>query len=158
MFPLWSAVCDQWSEKKCCLWMLNLFSWDVCWCGDLCICSCTTFFLFFFLDSNHEPYIVVLQPAAMFKVLRTDPPIPDNLSPEGKDFLRCCFKRNPTERPTASKLLEHPFIQTSNHYSPQSAPHPFSGIKSPVSFLLPKFQLKALCMCIISLLVSGYCA
>ena len=133
----------------------------------ICAYAAVLLFLFFSLDSNHELYFVVLQPAAMFKVLRTDPPIPDNLSPEGKDFLRCCFKRNPTERPTASKLLEHPFIQTSNHYSPHSAPHSFSGIKSPVSFLsfssshgkrYPKFQLKALCMCIISLLVSGYCA
>jgi serine/threonine protein kinase len=95
----------------------------------------------------------------MFKVLHTDPPIPDNMSPEGKDFLRCCLKRNPTERPTATKLLEHPFIRTSNHYSPRNS---FLGIKSPVSMWSPvtlnpfsvshgmqylKFQLKGLCMC-----------
>jgi serine/threonine protein kinase len=92
--------------------------------------QCLTFLIFFSLDSNHELYFVVLQPAAMFKVLHTDPPIPDNMSPEGKDFLRCCLKRNPTERPTATKLLEHPFIRTSNHYSPRNS---FLGIKSPVS-------------------------
>jgi len=87
-------------------------------------------------------YFVVLQPAAMFKVLRTDPPIPDNLSPEGKDFLRCCFKRNPAERPTASKLLEHPFIQNSNHfnqhgftpYNQHGSTPSFAAIKSPVRF------------------------
>jgi serine/threonine protein kinase len=62
------------------------------------------------------------QPAAMFKVVRADPPIPDNLSPEGKDFLQLCFRRNPAERPTASMLLEHPFIKGS-----------FAGIGSPVS-------------------------
>lgn len=103
---------------------------------------------------------MVLQPAAMFKVLRADPPIPDNLSPEGKDFLRCCFKRNPAERPTASKLLEHSFIQNSNPpRKPTNAIAPdnhhgstpsFAAIKSPVSlppFFLstctqyPKFQL-----------------
>ncbi|KAM7250371.1 hypothetical protein ACFE04_022254 [Oxalis oulophora] len=51
--------------------------------------------------------------AAMFKVMRDTPPIPETLSPEGKDFLRCCFQRNPAERPTASKLLEHRFVKGS---------------------------------------------
>ncbi|VFQ69243.1 unnamed protein product [Cuscuta campestris] len=50
-------------------------------------------------------------PAAMFKVLRESPPIPDSLSPKGKDFLQCCFRRNPAERPTASMLLEHQFVK-----------------------------------------------
>jgi serine/threonine protein kinase len=71
----------------------------------------------------------------MFKVLNKDPPIPDNLSSEGKDFLRGCFRRNPAERPTANKLLEHPFIQNSNHYSQNTSAHSLAGIKSPVSFL-----------------------
>lgn len=123
----------------------------MCRCGLEFVHTQVSFFYFFSLDSKHELYFVVLQPAAMFKVLRTDPPIPDNLSPEGKDFLRCCFKRIPTERPTASKLLEHPFIQTLNHYSPHSVLHSFLGNKSPVSFLpfsfshgmrYPTFQLK----------------
>ncbi|PIN16072.1 MEKK [Handroanthus impetiginosus] len=47
--------------------------------------------------------------AALFKVLRETPPIPETLSADGKDFLQCCFRRNPAERPTASKLLDHPF-------------------------------------------------
>lgn len=51
--------------------------------------------------------------AAMFKVLRETPPLPETLSSEGKDFLRCCFQRNPAERPLASKLLEHPFLRNS---------------------------------------------
>ncbi|XAR57820.1 Mitogen-activated protein kinase kinase kinase [Bertholletia excelsa] len=50
--------------------------------------------------------------AAMFKVLRETPSIPEMLSPEGKDFLRCCFRRNPADRPSASKLLEHRFLKT----------------------------------------------
>ncbi|XP_022775210.1 mitogen-activated protein kinase kinase kinase 5-like [Durio zibethinus] len=52
--------------------------------------------------------------AAMFKVMRDTPPIPETLSPEGKDFLRCCFLRNPAERPSASMLLEHPFVKCSS--------------------------------------------
>lgn len=54
-----------------------------------------------------------MQAAAMFKVLRETPPIPEILSPEGKDFLRCCFRRNPADRPSAVKLLDHRFLSTS---------------------------------------------
>ncbi|KAF9668607.1 hypothetical protein SADUNF_Sadunf14G0021200 [Salix dunnii] len=51
---------------------------------------------------------------AMFKILNKDPPMPENLSPEGKDFLCCCFRRNPAERPSAMMLLDHPFVCKSN--------------------------------------------
>nr|GMC97150.1 mitogen-activated protein kinase kinase kinase YODA-like isoform X2 [Ipomoea batatas] len=68
-------------------------------------------------------------PAAMFKVLKESPPIPDLLSPEGKDFLQCCFRRNPAERPTASMLLEHRFVK--NLYQQLSLPQcvrPLNGL------------------------------
>ncbi|KAL8038421.1 hypothetical protein ABFX02_11G105700 [Erythranthe guttata] len=51
--------------------------------------------------------------AALFKVLKETPPIPETLSEDGKDFLQCCFRRNPAERPTASKLLRHRFVNYS---------------------------------------------
>ncbi|WVZ61604.1 hypothetical protein U9M48_011455 [Paspalum notatum var. saurae] len=70
-----------------------------------------------------------LLPAAMFKVLHKDPPIPENLSYEGQEFLQCCFKRNPAERPTASELLDHPFIRNSSHYNKHGSIHSFAGIK-----------------------------
>ncbi|KAI4325514.1 hypothetical protein MLD38_030902 [Melastoma candidum] len=50
--------------------------------------------------------------AAMFRVLSDTPPIPDMLSSEGKDFLQCCFRRNPAERPSAAKLLDHRFLKS----------------------------------------------
>uniref|UniRef100_A0A7C8YD49 Mitogen-activated protein kinase kinase kinase n=1 Tax=Opuntia streptacantha TaxID=393608 RepID=A0A7C8YD49_OPUST len=63
--------------------------------------------------------------AAMFKVLKESPPIPETLSPEGKDFLQCCFRRNPAERPPASKLLEHPFLRNSQQLDvSSSSPEP----------------------------------
>ncbi|KAM0057917.1 putative mitogen-activated protein kinase kinase kinase STE-STE11 family [Helianthus debilis subsp. tardiflorus] len=49
-------------------------------------------------------------PAALFKVMKETPPIPETMSPDGKDFLRSCFTRNPAERPTANMLLEHKFL------------------------------------------------
>ncbi|KAL2531882.1 mitogen-activated protein kinase kinase kinase 5 [Abeliophyllum distichum] len=49
--------------------------------------------------------------AALFKVLKDTPPIPETLSADGKDFLCRCFLRNPADRPTARILLEHPFVK-----------------------------------------------
>ncbi|XP_057978270.1 mitogen-activated protein kinase kinase kinase YODA isoform X3 [Malania oleifera] len=51
--------------------------------------------------------------AAMFKIGNSKdlPTIPDHLSDIGKDFVRQCLQRNPLHRPTAAKLLEHPFVK-----------------------------------------------
>lgn len=63
----------------------------------------------------------------MFKVLRDTPPIPETLSPEGKDFLRCCFRRNPAERLSATKLLEHRFLKNSQQLDVPSCNQAFNG-------------------------------
>jgi len=54
-----------------------------------------------------------LKVAAMFKIGNSKdlPEIPEDLSDEGKDFVRQCLQRNPVHRPTASQLLEHPFVK-----------------------------------------------
>ncbi|XP_041420436.1 mitogen-activated protein kinase kinase kinase 4 isoform X2 [Xenopus laevis] len=39
------------------------------------------------------------------------PPIPDRLSPEGKDFLSHCLESDPKMRWTASQLLDHAFVK-----------------------------------------------
>ncbi|OIT02995.1 PREDICTED: mitogen-activated protein kinase kinase kinase YODA-like [Nicotiana attenuata] len=67
--------------------------------------------------------------AAMFKVLKDTPPIPETLSPEGKDFLHCCFRRNPAERPSASMLLEHRFVRLSHQPDVPSFVQQLNGIK-----------------------------
>nr|XP_023916503.1 mitogen-activated protein kinase kinase kinase 5-like [Quercus suber]POF25572.1 mitogen-activated protein kinase kinase kinase 5 [Quercus suber] len=41
------------------------------------------------------------------------PPIPETLSPVGKEFLSLCLKINPADRPSAASLLEHPFVKNS---------------------------------------------
>eukprot|EP00850_Spirogloea_muscicola_P016230 SM000130S27117 [mRNA] locus=s130:206092:211730:- [translate_table: standard] len=50
--------------------------------------------------------------SALFHIAasKAPPPIPDHLSPEAKDFLLKCFRRDPRERPPASELLKHPFL------------------------------------------------
>jgi serine/threonine protein kinase len=49
----------------------------------------------------------------MFKIGNSKelPTIPDHLSDAGKDFVRKCLQRNPRDRPSASELLEHPFVK-----------------------------------------------
>ncbi|XP_068087837.1 mitogen-activated protein kinase kinase kinase 4 isoform X2 [Hyperolius riggenbachi] len=39
------------------------------------------------------------------------PPMPDRISPEGKDFLSHCMESEPKARWTASQLLDHPFVK-----------------------------------------------
>lgn len=77
--------------------------------------------------------LLLIKAAAMFKVMRDTPAIPDSLSPEGKDFLRCCFQRNPAERPPASLLLEHRFLKNSQQPDVPSCSLSFSGMQLTVS-------------------------
>ncbi|VFQ96108.1 unnamed protein product [Cuscuta campestris] len=51
--------------------------------------------------------------AAIFKIGNSKdmPDIPDHLSTEAKSFVRLCLQRDPSARPTASQLLEHPFVK-----------------------------------------------
>ncbi|KAG6480546.1 hypothetical protein ZIOFF_057130 [Zingiber officinale] len=80
---------------------------------DIWSLGCTIIEMF---TGNH-PWSGLQEAQAMFNVLNYDPPIPETLSMEGKDFLQCCFRRNPAERPTANKLLEHPFVERFQHHS-----------------------------------------
>ncbi|KAJ0778971.1 putative mitogen-activated protein kinase kinase kinase STE-STE11 family [Helianthus annuus] len=52
--------------------------------------------------------------AALFKVGNSKelPTIPDHLSDDGKDFILQCLQRTPSHRPTATQLLDHPFVKS----------------------------------------------
>ncbi|XP_010501010.1 PREDICTED: mitogen-activated protein kinase kinase kinase YODA isoform X2 [Camelina sativa] len=73
--------------------------------------------------------------AAIFKIgnSKDTPEIPDHLSNDAKNFIRLCLQRNPTVRPTASQLLDHPFLRVhttrvANTSMPKdAAPHSFDG-------------------------------
>ncbi|KAK7252844.1 hypothetical protein RIF29_37081 [Crotalaria pallida] len=80
---------------------------DLAFAIDIWSLGCTIIEMF----TGKPPWSEYEGAAAMFKVMKDTPPIPEALSPEGKDFLRLCFKRNPAERPTASMLLDHRFLK-----------------------------------------------
>ncbi|KAJ8470885.1 hypothetical protein OPV22_025228 [Ensete ventricosum] len=91
---------------------------------DIWSLGCTIIEMF----TGKQPWSGLEGAAAMFKVLHKNPTIPESLSNDAKDFLQCCFRRNPAERPTANMLLEHPFIQLSDHYNGHGSLQAFAGI------------------------------
>ncbi|XP_009103479.1 mitogen-activated protein kinase kinase kinase 5 isoform X2 [Brassica rapa] len=82
---------------------------DLAFAVDIWSLGCTIIEMF----TGKPPWSEFEGAAAMFKVMRDSPPVPESMSPEGKEFLRLCFQRNPAERPTASMLLEHRFLKNS---------------------------------------------
>ncbi|XP_004503937.1 mitogen-activated protein kinase kinase kinase 3-like [Cicer arietinum] len=74
--------------------------------------------------------------AAIFKIGNSKdmPEIPEHLSNDAKNFIMLCLQRDPLARPTAHKLLEHPFIRDQ---SPTKAatrdvfPYMFDGSRTP---------------------------
>ena len=66
------------------------------------------------MGSGKPPWSELSNPmTAMFAIATSeDPPaIPETLSREAHDFISLCFKRNPSERPTAADLLLNAFVK-----------------------------------------------
>ncbi|XP_064986040.1 mitogen-activated protein kinase kinase kinase 1-like [Musa acuminata AAA Group] len=60
------------------------------------------------------PYPNLEWTQALFRIGRGEqPPIPSYLSRDAQDFISQCVKLNPSDRPSASQLLEHPFVKWS---------------------------------------------
>jgi serine/threonine protein kinase len=49
--------------------------------------------------------------AVLFKIVEEEWPIPSYYSEELKRFLGLCFRKNPSERPTAETLFDHEWIR-----------------------------------------------
>eukprot|EP01132_Coremiostelium_polycephalum_P003140 gene3140-3926_t len=73
------------------------------------------------LLTGNPPYWDLGTMPAMFAMVNNPhPPIPANISPDLKGFLLACFVRDINKRPTATQLLEHPWIK--QHYDPSFDP------------------------------------
>ncbi|KAG8389725.1 hypothetical protein BUALT_Bualt01G0008600 [Buddleja alternifolia] len=66
------------------------------------------------------------QMAALYRIGRGErPPIPDSLSYDARDFILKCLQVDPSLRPTAAQLLDHPFVKQPLQTSGSASPHNF---------------------------------
>ena len=70
------------------------------------------------IQFSHSIYAYIhidfLQTQALYRIGKGEAPaIPSGLSKDARDFISQCVKPNPEDRPSASKLLEHPFVNRS---------------------------------------------
>ncbi|XP_031743967.1 mitogen-activated protein kinase kinase kinase 5 isoform X2 [Cucumis sativus] len=116
---------------------------DLALAVDIWSLGCTIIEMF----TGKPPWSEYEGAAAMFKVMKDTPPMPESLSYEARDFLKCCFQRNPAERPTAAMLLEHPFMKNLQYTDASScsqdkcySPSKQYSSKSDQSSMLPSPQ------------------
>jgi mitogen-activated protein kinase kinase kinase 3 len=81
------------------------------------------------------------QVAAIFKIgnSKDTPEIPERLSNDAKSFIKLCLQRDPSARPTALQLLDHPFIRdqattrvANINVTKDAFPYMFDGSRTPV--------------------------
>lgn len=71
--------------------------------------------------SSRVPYSHLEGMQALFRIGKGEPPpIPKTLSRDAQDFILKCLRVNPDDRPTASQLLDHPFVKRLSFPSPVS--------------------------------------
>lgn len=64
------------------------------------------------LVSGAPPYHDLVAMSAMFRIVEDEiPPLPPNASPELNAMLRRCFRKLPSERPTAEELFDDPWLR-----------------------------------------------
>ncbi|GAA5980311.1 hypothetical protein JCM10908_001610 [Rhodotorula pacifica] len=63
------------------------------------------------LITGHPPYHELVAMSAMFRIVEDDmPPLPESASFELRAFLRRCFSKDPSKRPTAEALFTDPWL------------------------------------------------
>ncbi|XP_021898528.1 mitogen-activated protein kinase kinase kinase 1-like [Carica papaya] len=62
--------------------------------------------------TRQMPYLDLDWVQAFFRIGKGEPPhVPHSLSRDARDFILKCLQVNPACRPTASQLLDHPFVK-----------------------------------------------
>ncbi|XP_030963768.1 mitogen-activated protein kinase kinase kinase 1-like, partial [Quercus lobata] len=76
------------------------------------------------MSTRQHPYSHLEGVQALFRIGKGEPPlVPDSLSRDARDFILKCLQVNPNDRPTATQLLDHPFVtRPPNSFGPAS-PH-----------------------------------
>ena len=77
------------------------------------------------LITGKPPYADSNPMTALFRIVEDDhPPLPATISDNLKDFLLQCFRKDADKRPTATELLNHPWIAISISHSRQVSHRP----------------------------------
>ena len=64
------------------------------------------------LLTGSPPYFDLQPMPALFAIVRDEsPPLPPGISPELRGFLTACFRKDPAQRPTASELRSHEWLE-----------------------------------------------
>ena len=67
------------------------------------------------LITGAPPYFDMQPMPAMFAIVNNKrPPLPERVSPELRDFLKQCFRKDPTRRPSARGALAHAWLAGKN--------------------------------------------
>ncbi|KAM9976606.1 hypothetical protein ACTFIR_010448 [Dictyostelium discoideum] len=83
------------------------------------------------LLTGNPPYYTLQPMAAMFRIVSDQhPPFPTDISKEFLDYFQQSFKKDPTQRPTAQELLQHPIF-----FTLQKVPPTLSELQSTLKTL-----------------------
>ncbi|KAL7718531.1 non-specific serine/threonine protein kinase [Entamoeba marina] len=95
------------------------------------------------LLTGNPPYYDLNPSAALYRIVNDDmPPLPQNISANLGNFLFDCFKKDLHKRPSAAKLLNHPWVSTC-HPTPAPSQKPSTPRqKSPLPLLTQSIHLK----------------
>lgn len=138
IYGAWDVLFLKWPHqnhhganmKGCDIKIQKVFIWNL----SVCLFSCRLF-------TKPKSFDLDLQVAAIFKIGNSKdiPEIPEHLSDDAKSFIKQCLQRDPSARPPASKLLDHPFVRDQAvaragnvNLAKDSSPYSLDGSRTPV--------------------------